>query len=185
MTFALAEATMPAPEEAVPAARRAPVSADYGQLPLTFEPNRGQSDPRVKFLARGPGYTLFLTPSEAVLRLQGQAPAPEGAVHRPAQRQVSRVTQAAALPSPHAGETTSTPSPQVGETITVPSPRAGEDRGEGAVLRMKLLGTNAQTTLSGVDPLPGKVNYLRGQDPTQWRTNIPTYAKVSYDVSSQ
>jgi hypothetical protein len=34
--------------------------------------NRGQTDSRVKFLARGTGYTLFLTPSEAVWSLTGR-----------------------------------------------------------------------------------------------------------------
>ncbi|MBV8176508.1 MAG: hypothetical protein JO151_18360 [Verrucomicrobia bacterium] len=44
------------------------VAAAYGQLPLSFEANVGQSDQQVRFLARGPGYTLFLTASaEAVL----------------------------------------------------------------------------------------------------------------------
>jgi hypothetical protein len=38
-------------------------------LPLTFEANRAQTDSRVRFLARGIGHTLFLTPSEAVLVL--------------------------------------------------------------------------------------------------------------------
>jgi hypothetical protein len=42
----------------------------YGKLPLSFEPNRGQSDARVKFLARGNGYALFLTEAEAVLTLR-------------------------------------------------------------------------------------------------------------------
>ncbi|MFY9558656.1 MAG: SBBP repeat-containing protein [Terriglobales bacterium] len=41
----------------------------YGKLPLTFEVNQGQTDSRVKFLSRGSRYTLFLTPSEAVLEL--------------------------------------------------------------------------------------------------------------------
>src|SRR6266851_2082343 len=41
----------------------------YGKLPLSFEANRGQVDPRVKFVSRGSGYTLFLTPTEAVLAL--------------------------------------------------------------------------------------------------------------------
>src|SRR5712692_1002013 len=41
----------------------------YGQLPLTFEANQGQTDRRVKFLSRGSGYTLFLTSTEAVLAL--------------------------------------------------------------------------------------------------------------------
>jgi hypothetical protein len=47
----------------------------YGQLPLSFEINQGQTDPQVNFLARGSGYTLFLTPSEAVLSLQKAAQA--------------------------------------------------------------------------------------------------------------
>ena len=38
-------------------------------LPLFFEPNHGQTDARVKFLARGSGYGLFLTADEAVLKL--------------------------------------------------------------------------------------------------------------------
>src|SRR5450759_4579325 len=42
----------------------------YGKLPLTFEANQGQTDPRVKFLSRGPGYTLFLTSTDAVIRLR-------------------------------------------------------------------------------------------------------------------
>src|SRR5208283_2837952 len=42
----------------------------YGGLPLSFEENRGQTDPRVKFLARGGGYALFLTSTEAVLKLR-------------------------------------------------------------------------------------------------------------------
>jgi uncharacterized repeat protein (TIGR01451 family) len=41
----------------------------YNKLPLSFEANRGQTDPRVKFLSRGPGYALFLTATEAVLAL--------------------------------------------------------------------------------------------------------------------
>jgi len=34
-------------------------------LPATFEANRGQADPSVRFLSRGPGYSLFLTQSGA------------------------------------------------------------------------------------------------------------------------
>src|SRR5690242_7969926 len=41
------------------------VASSYGKLPLSFEPNSGQTDGRVKFLSHGPGYTLFLTPTEA------------------------------------------------------------------------------------------------------------------------
>jgi hypothetical protein len=34
--------------------------------PIVFEANHGQTDARVKFLSRGPGFTLFVTESEAV-----------------------------------------------------------------------------------------------------------------------
>jgi hypothetical protein len=42
----------------------------YGKLPLVFEANQGQADPRVKFLLRGKGYTAFLTSGSMVLSLR-------------------------------------------------------------------------------------------------------------------
>jgi beta-propeller repeat-containing protein len=58
----------------------------YGRLPLSFEPNEGQTDARVKFLSRASGYTLFVTADEAVfagrdgsverMRLVGANPKP-------------------------------------------------------------------------------------------------------------
>lgn len=38
-------------------------AASYGELPLRFEANLGQSHADVRFLCRGSGYTLFLTRS--------------------------------------------------------------------------------------------------------------------------
>ncbi len=38
--------------------------------PMIFEHNSGQTDASVDYLARGPGYTLFLTPKEAVFSLR-------------------------------------------------------------------------------------------------------------------
>src|SRR3954468_20797666 len=49
--------------------------ARYGKFPLSFEKNFGQVDSRVKFFSRGPGYGLFLTDREAVLRLNQPASA--------------------------------------------------------------------------------------------------------------
>ena len=49
------------------------IASIYGQLPLSFEPNQGQTDPQVKFLARGGGYGLYLTGSQAVLALRASA----------------------------------------------------------------------------------------------------------------
>jgi uncharacterized repeat protein (TIGR01451 family) len=49
-----------------------------------------------------------------------------------------------------------------------------------AVLRMKLVNANPAPRVVGLDELPGKANYFIGNDPTRWRTNVPTYAKVKY-----
>jgi hypothetical protein len=51
-------------------------------LPLSFEANRGQTDPRVKFLSRGNGYSLFLTDSAAVLTLTKGGPSPRSKLDR-------------------------------------------------------------------------------------------------------
>lgn len=41
----------------------------FAPLPVSFEVNRGQTDGRARFLARGAGYTLFLTEGAALLQL--------------------------------------------------------------------------------------------------------------------
>ncbi len=51
----------------------APPIPSYAKMALTFEINRGQTDSEVRFLSRGSGYTLFLTPDEAVLALSKPA----------------------------------------------------------------------------------------------------------------
>lgn len=55
---------------AQPAAAGEPrVAPSYGQIALGFEPNRGQSEPGVRFLSRGSGYGMFLTQREILLAL--------------------------------------------------------------------------------------------------------------------
>ncbi|HEX6126340.1 MAG TPA: SBBP repeat-containing protein, partial [Pyrinomonadaceae bacterium] len=46
------------------------IAQAYGKLPMSFEPNRGQTDESVRFLARGQGYSLFLSHNGATLSLQ-------------------------------------------------------------------------------------------------------------------
>lgn len=54
-----------------------------------------------------------------------------------------------------------------------------------SVVRMRFEGANPQAEMVGLEKLPGIVNYLLGEDPSKWRTNIPTYQKVGYkDVYS-
>src|SRR5262245_42944743 len=41
--------------------------AKWGAIPMSFEPNLGQTDPNIRFMARGNGYGLFFTDTEATV----------------------------------------------------------------------------------------------------------------------
>ena len=53
--------------------------------------------------------------------------------------------------------------------------------GGGDVLRLHVVGANPDAPAAGADELVTKTNYLIGDDPSQWRTNVPNYGKVTYD----
>lgn len=142
----------PTPSQADSAA----VAAEYGQVPLQFEPNRGQADPQVAYLAHGPGYQVYLTATEAVLGLYAAPPQPQGPPLIPARY---------ALPTSPLALTSLAPA-----TPLTPS----------AVLHLGLVGANAQAAPVGQDQLPGIVNYFYGSDPSGWLTNLPTYGEVAY-----
>jgi|GEM_PF-1556159 len=54
------------------------------------------------------------------------------------------------------------------------------DSSESTLLRMRLVGANLKPHITGLDELPGKSNYLIGNDPGKWHINVPTYARVEY-----
>jgi hypothetical protein len=72
----LAEKSTAEPGVASASPARQQLLATYANLPLHFEANHGQTDSRVRFLARGSGYTLFLTSTEAVLVAANRATDP-------------------------------------------------------------------------------------------------------------
>jgi hypothetical protein len=65
-------------EDAAAFGRQSPpkprVERAISTMPLVFEPNVGQTDSRVKFMARSTGYAAFLTgPSQTVLKIRNRA----------------------------------------------------------------------------------------------------------------
>jgi len=142
------------------------IAVSYARLPLSFEANQGQADEWVKFVSRGPGYTLFLTGSEAVLALNQPQPAPakSGRTQRDAPMERWR-------PAGPGGFSELATSPGAGKMPALHTQ---------ATLRMKLVGANPKPDMRGVDELSGKSNYFIGNDPSKWRTNVPNYAKVEY-----
>ena len=57
------------PPRSAPSTAGLRTHANYGELPLTFEPHQGQADPCVKFISRINGGTIFLSSNEAVVAL--------------------------------------------------------------------------------------------------------------------
>jgi hypothetical protein len=146
---------------AAPSASKNPTAAHYGDLPLSFEANQGQADQRVEFLARTGGYSIFLTADGAVLSF-GKAGNCDS-------------TRRENGP-PGTAVTASLPGPRRGSCAI--NPTSFQD-----VFRMNLEGAGRVSHVAraiGEEQLPGKVNYFLGKDPTHWRTNLPTYAKVHY-----
>src|SRR5215470_220174 len=76
-TAALGLAIAASADPARPGSASAPIpppTALLASVPLGFEKNSGQTNERVRFLARGPGYTIFLTPTESVFTLRASKP---------------------------------------------------------------------------------------------------------------
>ncbi len=45
---------------------------------------------------------------------------------------------------------------------------------------LRFINSRADVKPAGIDAAPGRVNYLIGNDPRAWRTNIPTFRGVRY-----
>ena len=101
-------------------------TASYGQLPLAFEPNVGQTSAGIGYLARGPGYSVGLNASGAFIALENSSSSTSN------------------------------------------------------LIDVRLVGANSAPTAVSQDELPGVANYLIGNNPSDWHTNIPTYGQVTY-----
>lgn len=101
-------------------------AADYATLPLHFEANRGQVSSEVRYLSRGPGYTLWLTNTRTTLVLTSAS-------------------------------------------LKTTSP---------ILVNVRLKDSNPHAQWEGRSRLLGQVNYLKGSDPKDWHTHIPTYGNV-------
>ena len=75
----------------------------------------------------------------------------------------------------HASDSQFTISP-TGAAFTL-AQRAGKT----AVCQLEFVGANSGTLIAGNEPLSGKINYLIGNNPEQWRANVPTFAQVQVE----
>jgi beta-propeller repeat-containing protein len=49
-----------------------------------------------------------------------------------------------------------------------------------SAVHLKWNGPHSNAEILAEEPLPGKINYLIGRDPSRWHTNLPTFARVRY-----
>lgn len=54
------------------------------------------------------------------------------------------------------------------------------DSSQSVALRARLVGAHPPRQVEGLRQLPGKSNYILGNDPSKWLSNIPNYAGVRY-----
>jgi hypothetical protein len=108
---------------------------------------------------------------------RGQAPAPVEFLAR-GDGYTLLLTPGAAVLSLRRPAPPPDPGPDASAGPTAPAvPAAAAD---GAVVRLEVVGADRRAGAVAEAPLPGTVNYLLGDDPTRWHTDIPTYGRVRY-----
>src|SRR5260370_1283797 len=65
-------------------------------------------------------------------------------------------------------------------TATLRALREARRTGAVTAIRMRLEGANPDVQIAGMIQLPGRTNYFIGNDPNQWPTEVPAYARVRY-----
>ena len=153
----VAAASLPAstPTASTPSADlRGRVRASLSALPLGFEANQGETDPQVKYMARGDGYTLFLTQNEAVFAVDSFSPA-DGSASSINLNSTNGSSLHARHHQSHAEE-------------------------KSAAIHMQFLGANSHPLVVAANALPGTINYYFGNDPSKWQQGVQQYSAVTY-----
>ncbi|MGC2062980.1 MAG: SBBP repeat-containing protein, partial [Thermodesulfovibrionales bacterium] len=115
-------------------------AGSFEMLPLAFEPNLGQADPKVRFVGRGNGASFLFTSDSVIFRVSRR------------------------LSNPKPGEKSILSGSFVTDSV-----------------RLSLVGVSPGATISGGGLLPGKSNYIVGDDPSRWRKNVPMFSKIRYE----
>lgn len=164
----------PSPLQPINGAHAAALQASYGRLPLSFELNDGQTNGQVKALARGAGYTLFLTGSGATLALvkREAQPAQRGLSRRLAHTRLRAHGQPLRLD-------------RLGSLLARDMQPAKVTE---SVVRLNFVGANPHPQVVGLDKLPDVSNYFIGNDrkigvPTS-RTTPRSSTKTSTPAST-
>jgi hypothetical protein len=148
-----AKAQKPVVHKELSSSLRERIKSTYSKLPVSFVENRGQTDKQVRFVAQGSDYAFFLTRNEVVLSLTNRA-------HKSPLQKTSY------------------------DAHVIPAKASNVSREEslaaGVALDLQFVRANPNVSVEGSELASSKANYLRGNDPAQWRTDLPRYGEVVY-----
>jgi methyl coenzyme M reductase beta subunit len=149
----------------------------YGSLPISFIKNQGQTDGCVKYIISGPRASAFFRNDGVTFDLCEKA-----------ERVVSR--QSLVVSGGTEAPIASGEGPVAGRELRVVSgklesshPSYQSDSSypvEHSVLKLSFVGAAPDCVVEGTGELPGKVNYLLGNDRAKWHADIPTFKGVIY-----
>jgi hypothetical protein len=140
----------------------------FGNIPLYFIPNHGQVDEKVRFYAKTPAYTLWMTKEglmfDSVKKVEVKAEVEEG---HPSQEKHT----------PPFGH----PSQEGNKKIPSSTYSTHSTKIERDVSRLIFPGANKNHEMVPVELCQHQVNYLKGKDPSKWQTGIRTSKAVLYE----
>ena len=122
----------------------------YGNIPLAFTVNEGQAPASIRFTARGSGCGMVFSPSGTTFLLSRET---AGSVARRAAKK---------------------------SVVFENDPTKDQPEYESFALNLSFIGANENPEIQGEDRLSWNNNYFIGNDPSQWRTDVPNYKKIRF-----
>jgi hypothetical protein len=140
LSFLLCGTTLAAPS----------LDVSYGNIPLAFTVNRGQSPASIRFTAQGSGCGMAFSPAGTTFLLSRETAA--SVAKRAAKKSV----------------------------VFENDPTRDRPEYESFALKLAFVGANENPEIKGEDRLPWNNNYFIGNDPDRWRTDVPNYKKIRF-----
>ncbi|MFN8008575.1 MAG: SBBP repeat-containing protein [Terriglobia bacterium] len=154
----------------------------YGVVPLGFESNEGQTDPKIDFLVRGQGYSVFLSAAQTVFQWStGREPPITTRMAAPNDKfqalSIGALNSHFLLPLPSPPSLAQLVFPEI-NSATIHSPPSPYRRARSMVMR--LVGSDPKAFGEGLDKLTRISSDFRGNDPSRWRTRLPNFGRIRY-----
>lgn len=130
------------------------VQTAIARLPLAFEPNQGQAAATDSYVARGPGYSIALSPGQVRIALSPPAAAAD-------QRPVRSNDESRA------------------DRLDVRRPSASI-QGIPEV-SVSIVGADPHARSRLEEPLSSHTNYYKGKDRSRWLKGVPNYGRVRFE----